>query len=45
MSATNSLALDITTTLAAECNKNAAAVGLCRIVDVSSGHEKRIDFF
>lgn len=34
MSTTNSLALDITT-LAAECNKNAAAVGLCRIVDVS----------
>lgn len=39
MSTTNSIALDITTTLAAECNKNAAAVGLCRIVDVSSsGH-------
>lgn len=43
MSATNSIALDITTTLAAECNKNAAAVGLCRIVDVSSsGHSCRI---
>lgn len=34
MSTTNSIALDIST-LAAECNKNAAAVGLCHIVDVS----------
>ncbi|KAI8128338.1 WW domain-containing adapter protein with coiled-coil like protein [Lucilia cuprina] len=41
MSATNSIALDITTTLAAECNKNAAAVGLCRIVDSSKYSSKR----
>ncbi|TMW47375.1 hypothetical protein DOY81_007548 [Sarcophaga bullata] len=41
MSATNSIALDITTTLAAECNKNAAAVGLCRLVDSSKYSSKR----
>lgn len=34
MSAANSITFDIST-LAAECNKNAATVGLCHIVDVS----------
>ncbi|KAL9879398.1 WW domain-containing adapter protein with coiled-coil homolog isoform X1 [Glossina fuscipes] len=40
MSTTNSIALDIST-LAAECNKNAAAVGLCHIVDSSKYNSKR----